>query len=80
MHYIQYCSQFYPFIISVLLFFMYQFAYILFKVSPDADAAERSYIVLIHTHDTWHIVAAIDYRGVCTVETGGKLEAVFRGR
>ena len=41
---------------------------------------ERNFIVLIHTHDTWHVVAAIDYRGVGTVETGGKLKAVFRGR
>ena len=42
--------------------------------------AETNFIMLIHTHDTWHVVAAIDYRGVGTVETGGKLETVFRGR
>ena len=40
----------------------------------------KNLIVLIHTHDTWHVVAAIDYRGVGTVETGGKLKAVFRCR
>ena len=38
MRYILFSSQFYLFIISVLLFFIYQLAYIFFKVTPDTDA------------------------------------------
>ena len=49
MRYILFSRQFYSFIISVLLFFIYQWAYILFKVSPDADApGEEFYRVNPH--------------------------------
>ena len=41
---------------------------------------EMNFIMLIHSYNPWHMVAAIDYRGIGTVETGGKLKAVFRCR